>query len=367
MELVLGLVILVMTCVIYIVEEFVHSRGQKIVIKPKTLLKFINFLLIFIFLLAVIYIISLKNFPVVEFISILLLNPISVMLIMYVVYLRKNKILINTRNLSYKIDSYDDLQTLNREINITYNPSIAEYLLNGSIDEKALVADIMNLYAKKIIQIQEQIINDKKRYKFNINSETIKSTKIFKSDVYIIDSIVLKKSKFDFSHWNKLVEDTFLKLGVHKTNSKVYRVKDLPKPLLIIFASSLLFARLLSKESLAFQITMSLSVMSASIIPILIMFDYFNSKVVQKINLNDIGREEAKNWIKFEKFVKEYTLLKDKNIEDIIIYERYIPFAIALGINLNYEDTIYSIFNKSELKEILADIADKEIFGVLFL
>ena len=50
-------------------------------------------------------------------------------------------------------------------------------------------------------------------------------------------------------------------------------------------------------------------------------------------------------------------------MEDIIIYEKYIPYAVALGSNLNYNDTMYSIFNEEDVKEILYDIENKNVFG----
>ena len=39
---------------------------------------------------------------------------------------------------------------------------------------------------------------------------------------------------------------------------------------------------------------------------------------------------------KFKRFIKNYTLIKDRKIEEIIIYEKYIPYAMVLGINKEY-------------------------------
>lgn len=59
------------------------------------------------------------------------------------------RLLPEIRNLLYKIESYDDMQILNRDIDAKYNPSITAYLMQGKIDIKALAADILNLCAKK--------------------------------------------------------------------------------------------------------------------------------------------------------------------------------------------------------------------------
>ena len=289
-------------------------------------------------------------------------NPVVLILTMFVLYPILRYIIRVSRNISYKIDAFNDIQTLNREINVKYNPSIVSYLIDGEINQRALAADIMNLYAKKIINIDNQVIENKKRYKLTTNAKMIKSVKIYKSDAYIIESIIYKKHKFEFSEWDKLVEHTLFNRGFHKTGQKKYSEKDLPKPLCIIFLV-LVYPMFICFKEISYAIIFSLFLTCLSVIPIIYLFDFLNSKETQKLNLNKLGKEEVKNWIKFENFIKNYTLIKDKNIEDIVLYEKYIPYAVALGINMNYKDTMYSAFNELEIKEILNDIKNKDVFG----
>ena len=105
-------------------------------------------------------------------------NPVVLILTMFVLYPILRYIIRVSRNISYKIDAFNDIQTLNREINVKYNPSIVSYLIDGEINQRALAADIMNLYAKKIINIDNQVIENKKRYKLTTNAKMIKSVKI---------------------------------------------------------------------------------------------------------------------------------------------------------------------------------------------
>lgn len=58
--------------------------------------------------------------------------------------------------------------------------------------------------------------------------------------------------------------------------------------------------------------------------------------------------------------------MKDKNIEDIVLYEKYIPYAVALEVNLNYKDTIFSVFERNEIKNIIKDIIDEDVLENYF-
>ena len=320
------------------------------VIKPKRTLRDERiYTLIMIFLIALAFSPYIFLSPAVSIITVFTIYPIFRYLIKTV------------RNFIYKLDAYDDLQTLNREINVKYNPSITSMLINGKVDEKSLIADIMNLYAMKIIDLEKSSDNNKEKNIFKINKENIKKTKIFKSDVYIIDSIILNKKKFNFSEWEKLVENTFSKIGVQNLNVKEISFINLIFPLIIIWLITFFVLMLYFHDLLVFTaFILSIFWMCFCLIPVFYIVQFLNSKPVQKLHLTKAGKREVKNWIKFENFIKKYTLIKEKNVEDIVIYEKYIPYAVVLGINLNYKDTMYSVFDDLEIKQILNDIRNKD-------
>ena len=56
--------------------------------------------------------------------------------------------------------------------------------------------------------------------------------------------------------------------------------------------------------------------------------------------------------MKFKRFIQEYTLLKERSIEEIAIYESYIPYAIALDVNVQYKNTSFDIFDGMNLEEM---------------
>ena len=57
--------------------------------------------------------------------------------------------------------------------------------------------------------------------------------------------------------------------------------------------------------------------------------------------------------MKFKNFIKDYTLLKDRQMEEIAIYESYIPYAIVLDLNVQYKNTKFDIFDEEEFQSIL--------------
>lgn len=99
------------------------------------------------------------------------------------------------------------------------------------------------------------------------------------------------------------------------------------------------------------------------LIPIIFVFSLKkgNSKNSKDILYTSKGKEEIKKCLKLKKFMQEYTLLKARKPEEISIYELYIPYAITLGVNNNYKNTIYDVFEKTELKNILQAIKRKKL------
>ena len=43
------------------------------------------------------------------------------------------------------------------------------------------------------------------------------------------------------------------------------------------------------------------------------------------------GKIEAKRWKGFKNFINDYTLIKDKDIKDVVLLEEYLSFAVAVG------------------------------------
>ena len=277
------------------------------------------------------------------------LNPavfFGTIAVLYEIYL---KIYVKVRNKNYELEMYKDIDTLNREVKFKYNPSIVGYLMNQELDLSNLSADILNLYAKKIIDIKKDATDNytivcgekRKEYEGNLNS----------GDQYIVEKLLLIPGKFDFLKWKHKVINEYDSLSLSKTkeymsNKKFYTI-IIVMVILVTVISKVLF------NSIEGGLIVSLLIALGFVLGYSVIYQNTDNK---KLKLTSIGEEEIKKCIKLKRFMEEYTLLKDRTPEEICIYESYIPYAIALGVNKKYYGTIYDIFGKEELKDIIEDI-----------
>ena len=57
--------------------------------------------------------------------------------------------------------------------------------------------------------------------------------------------------------------------------------------------------------------------------------------------------------MKFKKFIEEYTLIEERSIEETLIFEKYIPYAMALNINKKYKSKYLKVIDIDELTKYI--------------
>lgn len=313
----------------------------------KTLAIFLSALLVVLYLVAIN---STKELGIIQ-----LFNPITITGIVGILgytYVECSKKL---KNKIYTNKSYNDLQSLNRDIEANYQPSIVAILANGTLDRRDLVADIMNLYDNKIIQVEK---NQNQTYVIS-QREDANIEKLCKSDKYIVNNLIRHNQKFDFKIWNNLVREQFKELNFCKESRNATTKKQLLICLLIVIVGAIIGTILGGKESVLTCVCLALLLD----VNLLIFACFTDSNKLKQSKLNENGKQELMKWIKFKNFISQYTLLNEKNIEDVVIFEKYIPFAMVLGVNKNYKDTIYALFDDNEIQKLLDDI---DISGNVF-
>ena len=62
--------------------------------------------------------------------------------------------------------------------------------------------------------------------------------------------------------------------------------------------------------------------------------------------LNDIGIEEKDNWLDLKRYLKEFSNIKEKTIEEVKIWQFYLTYSIALDIRSKANKEISSFFGK---------------------
>lgn len=280
----------------------------------------------------------------------ILINPgvfIGIAIILYGIYL---KIHVKVRNKNYEIETYKDIDILNREVKFNYNPSIVGYLMNQELELRELSADILNLYAKKIINIKK---DEKNHYNIECGEKYEEYKQVLNSsDKYIIDKLLVNDlDKFDFLEWKHNVKDEYEVLNLSKTKEYMSDKKFYTIVVTMVILGTIIFKILFN--SIGWGIIVSLLIALGFVLGYSTIYQNSDNK---HLKLTQKGEEEIKKCIKLKRFMEEYTLLEDRTPEEICIYESYIPYAVALGVNKKYYGTIYEIFGKEELKDIIEDI-----------
>ena len=253
-------------------------------------------------------------------------NPIFLVggaILLYKLYI---ELYVKARNKFYKFDANMDLVTLNREINVEYNPSIVGYLLKNRLELKDLSADIMHLFALKLIDIEK---TETGKYNVLLKNKDYGHANISQSDKYILDSLANKLGEFDFKTWEWYVKEDYNSRSFSKIE-KVMNEGKVVKNMFLILLIGIVMSIVLFKIS--FEVSGAVFLCTVILFVFYIVFTFVkdSSKYDDDIYLSEEGKEELKKWLKFKRFISEYTLIKERKVEEIVLYEKYIPYAVVV-------------------------------------
>ena len=306
----------------------------------------------------VVTILSLIIYVYIEFGSVIVFNPILIILYIAILFGVLAFIYKKYRNLKYQKESYEDINYLNRDISTEYPPSIVGYLFNQKLRYKDLIADIMELYAQKIIDISKSNEQGETKIHFYLQKEDYRNRVTSQSQLYIIRTLINDKQNlsFDFRTWKQYVLEEYKirKFAQEKNDDKSKKI------IFIIILCMVIIGGLIgwvggSKTGFAIM-TMIVGAIGGAFIGTIVGYQFANfmkSSENTNVFLSSYGENELKKWMKFKKFIQEYTLLKERTIEEIAIYESYIPYAIALDVNVQYKNTKFDIFDEKEMESIV--------------
>jgi len=231
-----------------------------------------------------------------------------------------------------KIDLKND--TYYREIISKNSPGVLSYIDDFKLDEKDIVATLMSLELKQRIKIQNKII---------LINETVEG--LDENEKYILDNIKNNTiNSIDLTTFKSKVINDCLKssLLVEKRQKKNNILVCFIIYFLIIGGFTVLvnlFSNIQTDNGLVLLIFM-LGLLVIGLVLAIYPFAaiiYLKSYNTMK-NLNPYVRsKEAKDINSklegLKNYIKEYSLLKDKEYKDLIIWENYLVYSIILGNN----------------------------------
>ena len=227
------------------------------------------------------------------------------------------------------------------------SPAISSLIYDLKIDVyKDYTATILYLCIKKYLNL----VKDGDNYKLELVKQQDYSN-LGRCEKYILD-IIDNKIKFDETQFKKEIIKEAQEKGLitDKQHSKITKIILM----LILSISSLIITYNMSKIvfTIIFSILFLLVYVGSFILKAksknLITFDFVNTDYIRTEN----GKNIALFLNGLKRYIKEYTLIKEKEIDYIQILENYIPYALALDeadaveefikYNEEYRDLIYN-------------------------
>lgn len=223
-----------------------------------------------------------------------------------------------------------------REIPIKYSPAIVSLIYDLKIDvDNDYTATLLRLCTKKYIHIQK----DGDKYKLNLG-EQANYANLDRCEKYVLD-IIVNNNKFDEQQFKQeIIKEAKEKRLIVDKRTNINKIKGLLF-LLVVFILLIMTNKIMSKFMWLY---LCMGVFIIAYFYIGAVFNKRYKNIVDEYIRTSKGKRLAKVSAGLKNFIKEYTLIKDKEIDYIKILEDYIPYAIAL----NEADTIEEFVKHNE-------------------
>lgn len=219
-----------------------------------------------------------------------------------------------------------------REIKDIYTPAMASFIIDEEIEEKeACWATILDLEVKNHLIINRDEFNN-----YNIIVTKKETKNLYQHEKYILECIE-NANKINISIFNKyVIEDCEKYKFIVKSKSNKSCMEII---LLIVITIFMLYTAAIPAYLLILGERIEYSnwifIKGWSIITTLMFgISFFVNNETRRIK-GAIFAIEMKG---LKNYIRDYSLLKEKDIDNIIVTGRYLPFAVALGLAEKIED-----------------------------
>lgn len=203
-----------------------------------------------------------------------------------------------------------------------FPPAIASFLLDLSLETTDYTATIAYLIAKKYITIES---DDKVTL---INDSILNLTK---HERYALQA-VLGNNKFNNEDFKRYIIEDAEKMGyIKKEVRKTHFLRNFSIDILICMSCMMISDAL--KPGLLDTILEIIGLLTGFGVFFIIGYSIYLLTKFEKESYvrTKSGTEEARKWTGIKNYIKDYTLLSDKEITDTVLFEEYIAYAISLN------------------------------------
>lgn len=224
------------------------------------------------------------------------------------------------------------------------NPYVIEYLIKREVTDLSFSTTLLNLIAKKAVKVTTKKSNGKEKIKFVIGdrkcpltkAETVLVNTLF-STVGSDSGCYLDKLK-SFGQTQKNAKvlmkrlDEFKEAAKEESDKKEYfkfRNKNIISGLIIvlfgIFSFIASFGMFYEMGNEFFKVLIFLAVM------ICLEIVFFKIVSLDK-NRTEKGKIEYAKWMAHKRFLKDFSKINEKDLPDIVLWEKYLVTATILGV-----------------------------------
>lgn len=255
----------------------------------------------------------------------------------------------------------------NNEIELVHKENLNKYeleLVNFLFEKKTkisfseinkIITNDLNSFITTLSSIKVNIINKLKKMKL-FNKEATRTDIHIKSVSYmlLVDLPIFIIIDALFLAMTEMPGDLFIVLVVLIVVSNIYTYLYFYKAMISqlnlkesyminkLNSSSEFFGKSIIVMNIVFlgiMLTLNLPIGILYLIDFILCFIIFQSK--DKIILNEKGYEEKNKLLGLKKYLKEYSLMNDRDLKEIVIWDEYMAYAVAFGIPTKIVRKIY--------------------------
>lgn len=210
-----------------------------------------------------------------------------------------------------------------RDLPKDFPPAIASLLLDLKTEITTdYTATIAYLICKKYIELDDnnvKIINN--------------NTSILQEHERYVFNCITKTEKFENNKFKDLIIEDATKMNLIKEGKKkIHFLRNFCICLIVYFIAGF-WSKSIPQGNILNTVLFCLSVLAAlSSFGVIIVSIYLSSiRKYEEIYRTKLGEEESIKWKGLKNFFNNYTLMSERELRDIALYEDYIPYAISLN------------------------------------
>ena len=241
--------------------------------------------------------------------------PILIFIMPYLILYIVLSLIIKIKKIpkKYKIVGY------NRKLPFNYSPAIVSALCDD--------------YVEGLVDIEAVKINLLIKGIKNTNVDQIQN--LSKHELYVWE----KWKNSSVKEFKKLLYFDMEKLGL----VKIKKVNEIARFILSFFVIIIISMFIMYLDSIFNSDNIFLGIGLIFMLLSLLLVLPFSLALSDNIKIKQtkLGKEHAIEWLKFKKFLEDFTLLNEREKESVIIYKEYIPYSMAVGIGEKIEKEIF--------------------------